>query len=119
MREKRLIGGLSTGAEENRNHLPVRKELILKIGIEVHREMPHLFNHIDGRINESNACLTEYPRREHIERIKKYRQKTFSWFVAAPIVEITEPDSAGHGPIEFPQFLRKNIRIGEFHSCST
>jgi hypothetical protein len=49
----------------------VRKDLILKIGIEVHREMPNLFDHIDGRINESNARLTENPHREHIEWIKK------------------------------------------------
>jgi hypothetical protein len=29
MREKRLIGGRATGAEENGNNFPVRKQLIL------------------------------------------------------------------------------------------
>jgi hypothetical protein len=115
MREKRIIGGFATGAEENWNHLPVRKELILKIRIEVRCEMPNLFDHVDWRINESNARVAENPRNNGEERIKKQPQKTISVLTAAPVVEITETDCASHGPIEFLQFLRKNTRSGEFH----
>jgi hypothetical protein len=115
MRKKRLIGGIAPGGEENWNNLPVRKELTLKIRIEVHREMPNTFDYPDGRINESNAYLTENPRSDGVKRIKKQQQKSFSLFIAAPVVEMAEPESASHGPIEFLQFLRKNTRIGEIH----
>ena len=114
MREKRLIGGLAAGAEENWKNLLVRNELILKIRIEVRREMPNLFDHIDGRINELNACLTENPRREDVERIKKQPQKSFSEFqksfsvfIAAPIVEKAQPDSASHRSNRIPSASEK------------
>jgi hypothetical protein len=71
MREKRLVGGLTTGAEKNWNNFPVREELILKIRIEVHREMPNTFDHPDGLIKESNTRVTENPRSDGVEGIKK------------------------------------------------
>jgi len=71
MREKRFIGGCAPGAEENGNNFPVRKELILKIRIEVHREMPNTFDHPDGLIYESYTRVTENPRSDGVEGIKK------------------------------------------------
>jgi len=118
MREKRLIGGLATGAEKNWNNFPVRKELILKIRIEVHREMPNTFDHPDGLIYESYTRVTENPHSDGVEGIKKQPQKSISVFIAAPVVEMTEPDGTSHGPIEFLQFLRKNTRIGGVHALT-
>ena len=116
MREKRLIGRLAASGQENGNNFPLRKDLILEVKIEVHREMPNLFGYIDGRIKESDTGLTESPRREDVKRIKKHPPKSLSVFIGAPVVEKTQPHCTSCGPIEFLQFLRKNSGIGEIHA---
>jgi hypothetical protein len=74
MREKRLIGGRAPGAEENWNNFPLRKDLILKIRIEVHREMPNSLKHQKGRIKEADASVIENPCGDRVEWIKNQPQ---------------------------------------------
>src|SRR5208337_4326242 len=80
--------------------------------------MPNPFEHQEGRIKESNTRVTENPRSDGVDGIKKQPQKAVLVFIAAPVVEMAEPDSASHGPIEFLQFLRKNTRIGGVHALT-